>query len=710
MQTRVSQATPPQLSTEPPGGLPDTQPAKAIPTAGTAPVGHTSTAQAKLAETKVLHAQGQKGTAVKSLVHRATQQVLQHKPDLAGPQLEKAIQKILNDPKTEIGAQFQGLVKVRSHYENISSRITKLKARVIKELPDDKKQLTGHALHQESTRVLTTPPAMSSTAAALAKLKLQASVQEEFAKIKSEVAPSREEIENTWDAIVENDRATNGKITVSEESIATNKAAYLKNVNNWLNDIDALQQIAQQKLERATSPITVMDMRPGDIFVRKEVPPQSMAHSTTLPKQMAGAAEHNGIEKNKGHTNCFHAGQWVNGSFPDLIRNAAHECGVRSDEMDTVVEKFVKAIQEAVQTGKATTEILDILLKETDQIAEARGGLGTTNALRVLVHSLQSGEYTVYRPKEMTFTGVRADGKDSLTAAYGDASSVIAEVWANVQPEINKTALKYSTAILGGSMLPGGALRERTAAGDQDAINLAANPEKMIQEIDMYSVEPLNSMSTADFKKLPKERQDALLSEARSNAAAEFSENQHYFDTREKDRKGGETCSTFVVRTAQTGTLQMAVQQHIFALAADLRNQGFNSQQISARIQADFSPNPDGSMKPLTKAIFDQALDKHFKGLLDNKAEGVSPRTVEHFCKDESLFEFVGVLTMLPEDVLSKEQNFDLKTGLPKAPRFAFEQNATQPATSGSTAGDSTVAGPSTAPLQAQVDTAQSAV
>ena len=120
--------------------------------------------------------------------------------------------------------------------------------------------------------------------------------------------PTPQEIDAAWQTIVENDTRDSlisNLPSMSDKGVVdTYKAAYVANINTWLAAKDTLSQIKRQRSDLRDRAITKMAMLPGDILLRKESPPQSLAHATTLKFQTKRYL--NGIEPNNGDHNIFH--------------------------------------------------------------------------------------------------------------------------------------------------------------------------------------------------------------------------------------------------------------------------------------------------------------------------------------------------------------------------------------------------------------------
>jgi hypothetical protein len=406
--------------------------------------------------------------------------------------------------------------------------------------------------------------------------------------------PTREQIEAAWQTIVENnvrDSALSKVRSMAEKNeVESCKKAYFDNIATWLSAKDALAQIQKQQLDLQQQPITKDAMLPGDILLRKESPPQSAAHAMTLKFQTKQNL--NGFEPNNGDHNIFHAALWI---------------GDKSDRtMDT-----------------------------SKEIAEARGGLGTTNAMRVLAHSIQTGHYWVYRadPKyglpqdtceEIREFLTRSAASKEAGPLLGKVSSVFAELFSFMQE-------RYSSTALSTSMRPDAKFSKLTRERVQDAIWLAANPSAMSH------VGP-----TSDTKFF---RDIRTLENAKDNL------------NKSVDRKGGDSCSTLIPRVLQTAALQIAAFNAIQKLIEEADGKSLDA-AAREKIASKIAPTEDGDINDFFKELFANTLDE-IGGLLANNAEGIAPKTIEHFCRDENNFNFVGVLSVTSDQVLREEMRFD---------------------------------------------------
>lgn len=407
--------------------------------------------------------------------------------------------------------------------------------------------------------------------------------------------PTEQEIEAAWQTIVDNDEKNSalcGTRSMSDnDEIAIRKEAYMQLVNAWLNAPGTLTQIARQKFEIQHKSIQKADMRPGDILLRKEIPPQSFAHATTLKFQTKSNL--NGIEPNNGDHNVFHVSLWIGDT---------HE-----PDMDPFVE-----------------------------IAEARGGLGTTNTMRVVAQSIQTGQYSVYRARPEY--GLSKEARKLLLERFaqeassapavlllGKASSVVAEIFAEkVGP--------YSKSTLSTSMRNDAKFTVLTEPRKQDAIRLAADPHQMSHVGTTSDTDVYRDIRTA--------------------------ENEANGTNKSVVRDGGDSCSTFIVRTAQTAALQIAASSKLDILRSAQPESAILSESERDTIGTAIRPTEDGDVNDEMKEILAETLSS-IGGLLANNAEGIAPKTVEHFCRDTHDFIFVGVLTVEPCDVLREEKRFD---------------------------------------------------
>ena len=411
---------------------------------------------------------------------------------------------------------------------------------------------------------------------------------------------SQEELDMAWERIVENDEKNSTLCNVrsmqENGELPKRKDTYMKQVSAWLNAPDTLRQIARQHYELRHHPLTKSNMLPGDILLRKETPPQSIAHATTL--QFQSKPNLNGIEPNHGDHNIFHVAQWI------------------GDVSDARMDPFL-------------------------EIAEARGGLGTTNAMRVLAHSIQAGQYWVYRanpeyglPKDACalianrFAGNADAG--SRGPLLGKVASVTAEEFA-----VNKE--RYSKTILSTSFRTGAAFSELTESRKEDAIRLAADPSQMP-----------HTGWTSDSDRFFEVR-------TQENEAKKAVEG---YVPKSVIREGGDTCSSFVVRTNQTAALQIAAAAEAERVLGFGHEDANPSEPARSRLRDAIRPTQEGEVNEGMKKMLTETLT-NIGGLLANNAEGLAPKTVEHFCRDKRDFKFVGVLTVAPDDVLREEMRFD---------------------------------------------------
>ena len=632
--------------------------------------------------------------ALRTLVEQAG---LKHHIAVDTPSGRKsALDKLKSDP--ELAAKFKQLAELRLAYTDTRASLTKLRSDAEAKAKVNNPTLSGAALNTAVNGVLQQPD-----------------FKNRFDALKAKIAPWEGETNERADKLAKD---------------GAEKTQYVNNVTGWLSNLKSLEQLNLQRYEKVMHKISILDIGPGDPYLRKESPPESIAHSNTLPRQ--GQEDLNGIVGNRGDINVFHAGMAINEAIGELMKKAAHDSGV--DPETTIVkqalgklavalklpvwqrspnqladafkgfETLVDAIKHAVDTGKSKLPGVPVanLLEATSQLAEMRGGLGTTNAMRALIQSFQSGGYWFYR------------AKPDLGLPQGESAALVAKIFANDQlgddGKPTRAPLKYSTAILGGSMLPGGQLRERTADGDRDAMHVAADPEKIPQEIDRTSEflkllkEPANAQVQRDWKALTTEQKKdeanwpdnikLVAAEAQRRAEDGFAENAHYFNVRGKHRAGGDTCSTFLVRVNQTAKLQEAVMAEFEDFAARKRTEtpGISGADIAKALIKEYGlpsgeeMNTPSKMPPKVQEICQRAMDANFKGLLDNKPEGVSPQSVEDNLRNSELYEFVGVLSIEADEVLNLEQNFDKRTGLPTSTRYPFEASgSSNPALHGAT-------------------------
>ena len=369
---------------------------------------------------------------------------------------------------------------------------------------------------------------------------------------------------------------------------------YRNNVNAWLEDSTTTAQLVRQKQEIRDRSIGKSQMLPGDILLRKEVPPQSLAHAVTLPFQLR--ANLNGFEPNNGDNNIFHVAQWI---------------GNKNDAS----------------------------MPEKIEIVEASGGLGTTNAMRVLAQSIQVGQYWVYRAKPhyglppaacnrlIKRRHEEADrlGIKLIPPLIGDASSVVAQIWADKKEPYSKSMMSTATRADDEFVAP-------TPNSREDAFKLAAAPTSLSHVGE--------TSETAHYRAI-KARENAERGEHRGT-----------------ERKGGDVCSTFVVRTAQTAALQIAAANYLEEVQDKKTQFASHENDLEVRVTDALCFDVDGQMNDSIKKIFNDAFDG-FNGLIAKNPEGIAPKTIEHFCRDKQNFEFIGVLTIAADDVLEKEMCFD---------------------------------------------------
>ncbi|KAF1042250.1 MAG: hypothetical protein GAK35_02821 [Herbaspirillum frisingense] len=529
-----------------------------------------------------------------------------------------------------------------------------------------------------------------------------------------------EKINKDVDAKHPNFKKLEAAVSAAEAAAPGNAKRYEAAVTNWLQTPVTLRQINQQLFDNHLRAITLLDVRRDDILVRKEIPPQSVAHSGTLPFQEGPI--NNGILNNKGDTNVFHIAMVTQDPPMHLLADSMREDNI--DPKSTLGKKLMqslfseaqkslrlsnptpvnnalqqyeelkKAVQYAAKNGVSPDPErwkLDDLLQATIQIGEARGGLGTTNAMRVLLHSLQSGTFHVYRAPD-----------DAAFNTRGNAS-LMTEIWGNVQDLINgkKTALKYSTSLLGGSMLKEGKLFDLNASRRSDIKHVAGDPEKMTQEVDITTflnkdqIKAFNVLSKQAIKEkkdllevTPEEHKAAFI-EARAKAAEQLGENTLYLMVRGKDRLGGETCSTVKVRAGQVAKqqekLQEAVENKMASLQNDVRRElGLKDdaelpedrqKQVAAAtsewFKQEFGPFDGPFISEKLSKFWDTVIDDNFGGILQGNAEATSPRTVEGLARSSGYHD-LGVLTIGDTDVFNPEQRFDAATGKPVTERFNF--------------------------------------
>ncbi len=458
------------------------------------------------------------------------------------------------------------------------------------------------AAKQSMSEINPDPEAMSQSKETLSlEEKSQQNIEgntEELAQL--QLSPQK--IEVAWHTIAENnarDSALSKLPSMAEKNeIEACKAAYFENIATWLNASGALAQIQKQQLDLQHRSITKEAMLPGDILLRKESPPQSVAHATTLKFQTTQNL--NGIEPNHGDHNIFHVALWI-GDKSDRTRD------------------------------------------ESIEIAEARGGLGTTNAMRVLAHSIQTGQYWVYRahpgyglPQDAC-NEIREHLAQSMAAIsagplLGKVSSVFAALFAFMEE-------RYSSTALSTSMRADGKFSQLTLQRIQDAIRLAANPSAMSH------VGPTSDSNT--FREI------------------RTLENVGRKDPKGVTRKGGDSCSTLIPRVLQTAALQIAAFNAIQKLIEEADGKPLDD-EAKEKIASKIAPTDDGDINDFFKDLFANTLNE-IGGLLAKNAEGIAPKTIEHFCRNEKNFEFVGVLNVASDEVLCEEMRFD-KDGNPVKP------------------------------------------
>lgn len=514
-------------------------------------------------------------------------------------------------------------------------------------------------------------------------------------------------------------------VTAASQQAPRNAKTYETNVTNWLQAPESLKQINDQLADNLLREISLLDVRRDDILVRKEVPPESVAHSNTLPKQEGHL--HNGIAGNLGDTNVFHIAMVTQDPPLHLMSEALKSDGINPDtklgksllrrlmagaqrgsthanpkEVLAAIKEFNElksAIQYAADNGESPNPARwskDALLTATIQVGEARGGLGTTNALRVLLHSLQSGTFHVYR----------AD--PNASHATNGTASLMTEIWGNAQKLIDGTVvnpMKYSVQLLGGSMEREGRIFELNDDRRADIMHIAGDPEKKAQEIDFskfLTKEQFKEVTkyakpAAEAKKdvadfMPEGELKQAFVAARTKAAEQLRENKLYLMIRGKDRLGGATCSTVEVSASQIGKLQKSIAEKVAAkldedlhkatVAANLKSPEQLPEDTRAKIGRDTSEWFKESFGPFDGPVISDNLSKYwssvmdseFTGILQGNAEGTSPRTIEGLARAGG-YQDVGVLNVTAPDVLNQEQSFALGTGEALTPKFKFTAN-----------------------------------
>ena len=408
------------------------------------------------------------------------------------------------------------------------------------------------------------------------------------------------DITNAWEKIVQanikNSKASKSQSMQQSGTLPRDSVRYRNNVNAWLENSTTAAQLVRQKQEIRDRAIGKSQMLPGDIVLRKEAPPQSLAHAVTLPFQLR--ANLNGIEPNNGDNNIFHVAQWI---------------GNKNDAS----------------------------MQEKTEIVEASGGLGTTNAMRVLVQSIQVGQYWVYRAKP--HYGLPPAARDILIKRrheeadrlgiklvpplIGEASSVVAQICAdNKEP--------YSKSMMSAATRADGEFVEPTPNSRKDAFKLAAAPNSMSH---------VGETSENAHYRVVKARENAERGEHRGT-----------------EREGGDVCSTFIVRIAQTAALQIAAANYLEEVHDKKTNLASDANDLKVRVRDALCFDADGQMNDNIKKILNEAFDS-FTGLIAKNPEGIAPKTIEHFCRDKQNFEFIGVLSIAADDVLEKERCFDMK-------------------------------------------------
>ncbi len=514
-------------------------------------------------------------------------------------------------------------------------------------------------------------------------------------------------------------------VTAASQQAPRNATTYETNVTNWLQAPESLKQINDQLADNLLREISLLDVRRDDILVRKEVPPESVAHSNTLPKQEGHL--HNGIAGNLGDTNVFHIAMVTQDPPLHLMSEALKSDGINPDtklgksllrrlmagaqrgsthanpkEVLAAIKEFNElksAIQYAADKGESpnpTRWSKDALLTATIQVGEARGGLGTTNALRVLLHSLQSGTFHVYR----------AD--PNASHATKGTASLMTEIWGNAQKLIDGTVvnpMKYSVQLLGGSMEREGRIFELNDDRRADIMHIAGDPEKKAQEIDFskfLTKEQFKEVTkyakpAAEAKKdvadfMPEGELKQAFVAARAKAAEQLRENKLYLMIRGKDRLGGATCSTVEVSASQIGKLQQSIAEKVAAkldedlrkatVAANLKSPEQLPEATRAKIGRDtsewfkesFGPFDGPVISDNLSKFWSSVMDSEFTGILQGNAEGTSPRTIEGLARAGG-YQDVGVLNVTAPDVLNQEQSFALGTGEALTPKFKFTAN-----------------------------------
>ena len=458
---------------------------------------------------------------------------------------------------------------------------------------------------------------------------LQQAHQKRFEEMRERIVPDIDaKITRHWQEIVLND-ARDSATPMDDAKQVTELDLYRLSVRDWLQDIRSLQQIARQNFQREWHAVTPLDMKPGMQMIRKEVLPKSAAHARTLNFQLP--ANHNGIADNKGDTNDFHAAVWIGEPLTPAIEQIALQYDINLAQVPpaAVLPMLVEEVRDILNTGRETTLPVERMLK---QIGEARGGKGTTNAMRVLNHAVQDGDYWIYQDE---ITDAQQEKSDDVR--HGEAVATISEML---------EGLTYSATVLGATMYSDDRFRELDSGAKKDI-------KKNVTDL-------------AARSQLGITHETARYSEQRTR------ENNHAGSGARKKgvtRVGGESCSSYLVRLSQSAALQMALyknmEQHVrnFDRDHDLdRTAGLSDdvtkekmKLVRSKMNEKFAPNEDGSLNRHVEEFLDQEIEK-LTGLADNSAEGVSPRTVEHFCRDQK---FVGVLTIDRTSVFAAEERFD---------------------------------------------------
>jgi hypothetical protein len=590
--------------------------------------------------------------------------------DSAAPaaRLNQRVLEKLTDMSTADGAEMARLMFKRSEYHDRMDRIGKLDDQLDSMAKAGNPGMSSVDLLAKRTEILTS------------KLDEHKDVQAQFAKLKADILPSQVDMDAQWDKIETSERAKfppgsleGAALAKFEANVVKARTAYMELVGDWENQFQVLGEIAAQEFQRNLCVIHEHEIQMGDQGMRKERLPEGNAHAKTLGFQTDSAIslpldnvleqdggkgkdaqqkpklalQHNGIEGNTGDINIFHTLTFLGDS----------------------------------------------------KTVEFRGGIGTTEALRAVMQYEQAGEFWIYRPKPVQYPGNLAESKSSLASteaaqgaddddretvrplrdtvdiALARSSALVMTMYADVDKETGKTAVKYSKTDLGMSMDASGKFLQTTERSLADQRKLAANPLLMLNMQDVDSV-VVELAIAAGHENIPNKNDPAQLADwnalraiyhgqATTIADDRWSENADYRKFKDKDRAAGHSCSTGMHQAELTTFLQVAVQTAILSDAEKWVREGKTPAEVSKKVDNKYGPTADGEMSLATEKAMKRA-QRSATGLYDMKP-AASPRTFEHFHKANSTF--VGVRKVTPEQVIKAEMSYDAITGEPKMER-----------------------------------------